>query len=91
MSFPSGRITRSILCGAAISFFLVAFSLASQAFASHSGWFHETTEFHTGAHDVTHHMSGETRVSGTTTPSPRFRAEPEYSTSLAVLRESSLP
>lgn len=34
--------------------------------ASHSGWVHETSEYHSGVRNSIHHMSGDTRVIGTT-------------------------
>ena len=39
---------------------------SQRASASHSGWVHETSEYHSGAHNSIHHMSGDTRVIGTT-------------------------
>ena len=60
-----------IVSGAAIAITLmvvlsVLVPSLQKASASHSGWVHETSEYHSGAHNSTHHMSGNTRVIGTT-------------------------
>jgi len=60
-----------LLSGAALAVTLVVVistvvPSSQQAGASHSGWIHEPSEYHSGAHNSTHHMRGKTGVIGTT-------------------------